>query len=161
MSENKIGSYIFAVNYLVVFSKACEYGIKATTYIASQSLEERRVSLKSIAEEIDSPVAFTAKILQTLARNKIIDSSKGPTGGFLIEKKKMDEIKLSQIVSAIDGDNIYKGCGLGLSECNASRPCPVHHHFAKIRNDLRKMLENTSINELASGLEVGLTYLKR
>ncbi|MEQ9438678.1 MAG: hypothetical protein RIG62_06500 [Cyclobacteriaceae bacterium] len=60
-----------------------------------------------------------------------------------------------------DGDAIYRGCGLGLKECNAQKPCPVHDKFAKIRDDLKEMLENTSIYELATGLEIGSTYLKR
>jgi Rrf2 family protein len=144
-----------------MFSKACEYAIKATIYVAVQSLENKRVSLKDIAREIDSPVAFTAKILQQLTKKNIMQSVMGPTGGFQIEKKKIDEIKLSQIVDAIDGDSIYRGCGLGLKECNAAKPCPVHDKFAKIRNDLKEMLENTSLYELATGLEVGLTFLKR
>lgn len=144
-----------------MFSKACEYGIRATIYVALQSLEDNRASLKDIANKIDSPVAFTAKILQQLVKNNIMGSVMGPTGGFQIEKKRIDEIKLSQIVDAIDGDSIYRGCGLGLKECNAAKPCPVHDKFAKIRNDLKEMLENTNIYELAMGLEVGLTFLKR
>jgi len=144
-----------------MFSKACEYGIKAAIYVAVQSLEDKRVSMKDIAREIDSPVAFTAKILQQLVRNHVMSSVMGPTGGFEIEKRKIDEIKLSQIVDAIDGDAIYRGCGLGLKECNARKPCPVHDKFAKIRDELKNMLENTSLYELATGLEVGLTFLKR
>ncbi|SHJ10641.1 RrF2 family transcriptional regulator [Pseudozobellia thermophila] len=144
-----------------MFSKACEYGIRASTYIALQSLEGRRVSLKEIAEEIDSPVAFTAKILQLLSKNNIVDSVKGAHGGFEINKEKIDKLKLSQIVDAIDGDKIYAGCGLGLKECNADKPCPVHDKFVEIRNDLKQMLENTSLFEMTAGLEVGLTYLKR
>lgn len=144
-----------------MFSKACEYGIRATVYIALQSLEGRRVSVNEIAKEIDSPIAFTAKILQQLSKSKVIHSVKGPTGGFEIERNNMNTVKLSMIVHAIDGDDIYVGCGLGLKECNASRPCPLHDKFIDIRNDLRSMLENTSLYELATGLEVGLTYLKR
>lgn len=145
----------------MVFSKSCEYGIKAAIYIASQSLKRRRVSLKEIAEKIDSPIAFTAKILQILVRNNIIDSTKGPVGGFQIERGRMDEVKLSHIVSAIDGDAVFRGCGLGLKECDANRPCPVHDRFARIRGKLRTMLENTSLYELSNGLEVGVTFLKR
>ncbi|WP_228238295.1 RrF2 family transcriptional regulator [Allomuricauda sp. M10] len=144
-----------------MFSKACEYGIRATVYIALQSLEGRRVIVNEIAKEIDSPIAFTAKILQQLSKSKVIHSVKGPTGGFEIERNNMNTVKLSMIVHAIDGDDIYVGCGLGLKECNASRPCPLHDKFIDIRNDLRSMLENTSLYELATGLEVGLTYLKR
>lgn len=144
-----------------MFSKACEYGIRASTYIALQSLEGRRVSLKEIAEEIDSPVAFTAKILQLLSKNNIVDSVQGVYGGFEIDRKQIDGLKLSQIVDAIDGDKIYAGCGLGLKECNANKPCPVHDKFVDIRNNLKHMLENTSLFEMTAGLEVGLTYLKR
>ena len=144
-----------------MFSKACEYGIKATIYISLQSMQGNRTSLKDIAREINSPEAFTAKILQQLAKSKIVDSSKGPSGGFQIEPQNIDRIKLSQIVFALDGDSIYKGCGLGLDECNADQPCPLHHKFAHIRDELKAMLQNTTLYELATGLEVGLTYLKR
>lgn len=144
-----------------MFSKACEYGIKATLYIASQSEQDKRVSLKEIAKETDSPVAFTAKILHQLAKNGILNSVKGPTGGFQIDKGKIDETKLSDIVFAIDGDSIYEGCALGLSKCNDTKPCPVHDKFKGIRDNLKQMLQTTSINELTNGLENGITYLKR
>jgi Rrf2 family protein len=144
-----------------MFSKACEYGIRATIYIASQSLDSRRVSLKEIADEIDSPVAFTAKILQLLSKNGIVDSVKGAHGGFEISKGQIDKIKLSEIVYAIDGEKLYDGCGLGLKECNANKPCPVHDKFVDIRDNLKKMLESTNLFEMTAGLEVGLTWLKR
>ncbi|MHA7863990.1 RrF2 family transcriptional regulator [Flagellimonas marinaquae] len=144
-----------------MFSKACEYGIRSAVYIALQSLEGRRVSVTEIAEEIDSPVAFTAKILQQLTRNNIVRSVKGPHGGFEIEREDMDAVKLNMIVKAIDGDKIYMGCGLGLKECNEHKPCPLHDRFLDIRNNLSTMLRNTSLYELAVGLEEGLTYLKR
>ena len=144
-----------------MFSKACEYGLRAATYIAMQSLDGRRVSLKEIADNIDSPIAFTAKILQLLSKNNIVESVKGAHGGFEISRTQMDKLKLGDIVDAIDGDTIYAGCGLGLNECNADKPCPVHSKFVDIRNDLRKMLESTSLYEMTAGLEVGLTFLKR
>ncbi len=144
-----------------MFSKACEYGIRAATYIAMQSLNHRRVSLKEIAEKIDSPAAFTAKILQILSKHNIVDSIKGAYGGFEISTAQIYRLKLSKIVNAIDGDRIYAGCGLGLKQCNADKPCPVHDKFVDIRNDLQQMLENTSLYEMTTGLEIGLTYLKR
>jgi Rrf2 family protein len=144
-----------------MFSKACEYGIRAATYIALRSLNDERVSLKDIAREIDSPEAFTAKILQSLAKNAIVRSLKGPTGGFEMRKPEIKQIKLSQIVDAIDGDAIYRGCALGLPACSEAFPCPAHDKFKKIRDDLKDMLETTSLYELTQGLQVGFTYLKR
>lgn len=144
-----------------MFSRACEYGIRAAIYIAEQSRAERRVNLKDIANEIGSPEAFTAKILQLLAKSEIINSVKGPMGGFEIDIKQMNKINLSHVVTAIDGNLIYTGCGLGLKECSPKQPCPVHDKFKKIRNDLKKMLESTSLFELSMGLKDGLTFLKR
>lgn len=144
-----------------MFSKACEYGIRATLHIAVQSEMGTRVSLKDIAKAIDSPEAFTAKILQLLAKNGIVTSVKGPAGGFEITTKDAHRIKLSHIVAAIDGDSIYKGCGLGLKTCNENKPCPVHDKFKLIREELRNMLESTSISELSETVHDGLTFLRR
>lgn len=144
-----------------MFSKACEYGIRATIYIAEQSQLDRKVSLKEVSEAIESPSAYTSKILQLLSRHKIVNSGKGPTGGFSIDKEELKKMKLSTIVQAIDGNDIYMGCGLGLSNCNEKKPCSVHNQFKSIRDELRKMLENTLVKSLAEEHERGLTFLKR
>lgn len=144
-----------------MFSKSCQYGIKASVFIASQSAMGNRVSLKEIAAGIDSPVAFTAKILHQLAKQDILTSLKGPSGGFDIPKGRAEKIKLSNIVEAIDGDSIYMGCALGFDSCDVRQPCPMHSKFVVIRDNLRDMLENTSLYELANGLDVGISFLKR
>jgi len=143
-----------------MFSKACEYGIIASIFIAINSRDGRRVSPKEIAKEIDSPQAFTAKILQDLVRANIINSVKGAYGGFEIDKKDISNIKLSQIVNAIDGDKIYNGCGLGLHTCDEEHPCPVHDKFKIVRSELKNMLENTNLEQLALDIQSGASFLK-
>lgn len=143
-----------------MFSKACEYGIRAVLFIATKSMNGERVRLKHIAEEVGAPEAFTAKVLQILARNDIIQSVTGPKGGFFIEYEDLDTIKLIEIVRAIDGDALLVGCGLGLPYCDAKHPCPVHHQFKHIRDDLINMLESLSIKKLARGVDNRLTFLK-
>lgn len=130
-------------------------------YIASQSALGNRVRLKDIAFKINSPEAFTAKILHQLAKQNILASLKGPMGGFVIQHGSAKDIKLSHIVSAIDGDTIYEGCALGLETCDALKPCPMHEKFIDIRENLKHMLENTSLFELATQLEEGESFLKR
>lgn len=144
-----------------MFSKACEYGIRSIIYIASRSIEGDRVKIGEVAENVNSPVAFTAKILGALVKHNIVQSVKGPYGGFYLEASKMKTIKISDIVYAIDGDSIYNGCGLGLSECDSKKPCPLHDRFVKIRADLKNMLNNTTIIDLAEGLKSGKTMLIR
>lgn len=145
-----------------MFSKACEYGIKSSIYLAQQALKtENKINVQEIATSVNSPEAFTAKVLRNLVENKILYSSKGPNGGFFVPKEKLSEIRLSEIVSAIDGDQVYTGCGLGLEACDDNRPCPLHDKFIVVREELRKTLEATTLLELANGIDSGLTFLKR
>lgn len=143
-----------------MFSKTCEYGLRATIFIAQQSVLNKKVSLLTISEEIGSPKAFTAKILQQLTKNNIINSIKGPYGGFEINTEKMKTTKLSDIVNVLDGNAIYTKCGLGLSLCNDNSPCPLHFKFVAIRDRLKKMLETTTLSTLLNDLNPDLVWLK-
>jgi Rrf2 family iron-sulfur cluster assembly transcriptional regulator len=143
-----------------MFSKTCEYGIRATIFIASESCQNRRVGLKDIAKKIDSPEAFTAKILQILSKDNIINSIKGVGGGFDIPRESMKNIKLAQIVNALEGDRVFTGCGLGLAHCTEEHPCPMHEKFKSIRTELAFMLENTNLEDLALGIKSGDTFLR-
>ncbi len=143
-----------------MLSKACEYGIRATLYISAQSLQGKRVVLPEIAKAIDSPEPFTAKILQQLARAKLVQSNKGPNGGFSIDKAAMETVKLKDIVLAIDGASLFTECGLGLKSCDEQAPCPIHHKFKPIRAEIIEMMEATSLHELSQQLESGNTVLK-
>lgn len=144
-----------------MFSKSCTHGIKAILYIAMQSMEGNRVKIGDVAENTGSPEAFTAKILGALAKHNIVTSVKGPYGGFEIEINRIKEIKISEIVFAIDGDSVYNGCALGLDECNALEPCPMHDKFVLVRNELKKMLKTTTVFELATQLKSGKSILLR
>lgn len=142
-----------------MFSKACEYGIKATIYIATQSLEGNRVKIDEVAKKSDSPEAFTAKVLGKLTKHKIVNSYKGPNGGFEVDLDKIKDIKVKDIVYAIDGDEVYNNCALGLKKCGDENPCPIHDSFIKIRVELKNVLTRTSIHELAVGLRSGKSTL--
>lgn len=142
----------------MIFSKACEYGIRAVVYIASASSEMAKVGINEVCTHIHAPQHFTAKILQELSRKQVISSQKGLNGGFFLDvNQKAKPIK--EIVEAIDGGNVFTGCGLGLRECSESKPCPLHDQFKAIRASLTDMMANTTIQELALKLQRGETVL--
>ncbi|MBR7207252.1 MULTISPECIES: RrF2 family transcriptional regulator [Hymenobacter] len=147
---------------MAMFSKACEYGIRAAIYIGQQSTDSgRRVGLKDIAAEIGSPEAFTAKVLQQLVREQLVTSVKGPTGGFELTAEQLRTVTLRQIVVAIDGGAMLQGCALGLPQCSAKQPCPMHYQFLPIRDQLNELLRTHTIGELASKVHDGLGFLKQ
>ena len=132
-----------------MFSKSCEYAIRAVIYLCSEEQMGRIVKVQQISIAIDAPAFYTSKILQQLSKMDFIGSMKGPNGGFYIDKKHKN-ITLIDIVNAIDGDKIFNGCGLGLKECSEKKPCPIHLRFKIIRAMIKKMLETTTIEQLGS-----------
>lgn len=144
-----------------MFSKSCEYGIKAILYIAQTSQRGERVALKEIASATNSPTAFTAKILQTLVKAGLINSTKGPHGGFQIEKTSLPLISVKQVVIALDGDGLFEGCALGLERCSSEQPCPMHNQFEIVRNQLDETLSSFKLLNIANDLNEGLAVLKR
>ena len=144
-----------------MFSKTCEYAIRAIIYIYNTStLCECKVGIKEIATEIQSPEHFTAKILQLLSRHEIVSSTKGPNGGFFMNHQQ-GQLNLLEIVKAVDGSRVFTGCVLGLSHCDETKPCPIHNQYKPIRDDMKEMLTTTTIESLATKLELGLAFLTK
>ncbi|PWN69465.1 transcriptional regulator [Chryseobacterium phosphatilyticum] len=143
-----------------MFSKTCEYALRALIYIAQQSKNDSRVGIKDISKNINSPEYFIAKILQDLSRKGFVQSAKGPNGGFYMDQKNLN-MSIADIVREVDGDKLFSGCGLGLEQCSETHPCPLHDQFKSIRDNLRQMLENSKIQMFVDNLDLQLTYLKR
>ncbi|MGC1240436.1 MAG: Rrf2 family transcriptional regulator [Chryseosolibacter sp.] len=141
-----------------MFSKACEYAIRAMMYIVTHTKNGSRVGIKDIARYTDTPEPFVAKILQILSRRGIVSSAKGPNGGFYIDTKSR-VIPLIDIVRAIDGEDLFLRCGLGIKNCSEKKPCPIHYEYKGIRDNLTEMLAHNTIQDLAAGLVKGETFL--
>jgi len=141
-----------------MLSKSTEYAIKALVYLCRYG-ESERVGLKDIAASIDSPEAFTSKILQKLVKANIIDSSKGKGGGFQIIPERKNDITVWDIVKSIEGDSLQTHCVLGLSECSSKHPCPAHEGYKLVKESFLEFFKKTSISSLAQNWEKGLGEL--
>ncbi len=138
-----------------MFSNACKYGIKAVAYIATQSIENKRVKITDVAKKSGSPEAYTAKIMGQLTKGKIVISVKGPQGGFEMSREQMQQVTILQIVKIIDGDSLINDCVLGLSQCDSNQPCPMHNEFKLIKEQIKHLLETTTVNDLATKINSG------
>lgn len=140
-----------------MFSKACEYALKIMIYLSTRQGEAALAGLKEITKAIDSPEAYTAKILQQLVRNNLLISLRGPSGGFKVPDRA---ITLLEIVVAIDGEKMVSSCVLGLDECSSDHPCPVHHRFVSVRDYLKGVLTTTKLSDVKAGVTDGMSFLK-
>ena len=122
--------------------------MKTMIYLAIKSKEGvAYVSVVDVSEAIDSPKHFTAKILQQLSKANLLNSQRGPNGGFFLPTES--GVSLADIVRAIDGNQLLDGCILGFKECSELRPCPAHHKLQSVRDYLKGTLTSTNIEELS------------
>ena len=134
-----------------MLSNSCRYGIRAMVYIASQPPENGNTGIKQISADLKLPTPYLAKILQQLAKQKILSSAKGPHGGFSLLKDPK-KISLLDIVISIDGDGIFTNCVMHNSSCTSSnktkKPCPLHSDYENTRKDFIKLFTKKTINDL-------------
>jgi Rrf2 family protein len=129
----------------VIFSKKCEYGLQAVLYLSTIE-GTRSASADEISKKLNIPKEFVSKILQSLALKKIVGSKKGNSGGFFLGKPA-SQIKLIEIVEAIDGLSLFQNCVLGFPDCCPDNPCPVHNKWGKLRNDAYNMLTTETLEQ--------------
>jgi len=141
-----------------MISNSSKYAIKAVLYLALHSSEENKIMVKDIAEPINVPQAYIAKLLQELAKRKLISSTRGPKGGFYLSESDKNGNVLN-IVSAIDSERKLNACILSLEHCNENKPCPLHHIINPSRTTLMKNLKIKNIFELSQDVNNGKAYL--
>lgn len=135
-----------------MLSNTCKYGIRATIYLALNENSQRKIGIKEISGELNIPTPFLGKILQLLAKNKILNSTKGPNGGFCLARPAK-EISLLNIIETIDGLDLFNDCLIGLSTCSANShddvQCPIHHKFLPISDQIYNLFKTETIEHLA------------
>ena len=141
-----------------MLSNASKYAILSTLYLAEHSNEDRKISVKEIAENIDVPSPFLAKLFQQLVRGKIISSTKGPHGGFYLSDKNKKKNVLD-IIDNIDGLNKWNGCFLGLNECDSANPCPVHFIVVPFKNNILAKFRDKTIMEFSQEISANKSLL--
>ena len=141
-----------------MFSSTAKYAIRAVIYIAMQQGDDKqkKIGIKKMAEDLNMPVYFLGKIMQTLAKHKILNSFKGPNGGFTFNVNP-DELSLLDIVKIFDGTDVFDNCLLGLNLCRENpemkKLCPLADSIDICVAKLYDYLENKKVGQIAKSLK--------
>lgn len=135
-----------------MLSNTSKYAVRAVIYLALHSEKNKKIGIKKISKDLGIPTPFLGKILQTLAKHKILSSTKGPHGGFGMGKKGTD-ISLIEIIDIIDGRDLFTKCLIRLEDCDPNKPCSMHSKYAEIRMDLLKLFEEQKITGLVDEIK--------
>jgi Rrf2 family protein len=138
-----------------MISNTCKYAIKALIYLSLNDKEGVKLGIKQISKDLKIPTPFLGKILQTLAKHKILASTKGPHGGFSLGSN-FESISLYDIVYLIDGDDFFNTCMLGLSICKYDKSkneiCPMHGKMDPVKETIYTTLKEQKIVDIAADL---------
>ena len=136
-----------------MLSATCKYGIRAVLYISSKPDTKVNVGLKEISENLKIPQPYLAKILQVLARRKILRSTKGPHGGFYL-LVPAEKLTLMDIIDAIDGRDFFDSCYVTGERCNFDKPddgrCILHNDLREEKMRLEKFFSSKTVNQLVA-----------
>ena len=131
-----------------MFKKETEYALRALVYIQAENKMGRLAGITEITREIGAPQFFTAKILQKLVKHGFVMSRKGRGGGFFFDPGK-PAVPIRDVIIAVEGDEIFTGCGFGLKFCDENNPCPLHNRYAPVRNRINRLTSRETIQSLA------------
>jgi Rrf2 family protein len=135
-----------------MLSNTSKYAIRAMIYLAINEGNENKTGIKKISGELNLPSPFLAKILQTLTKHKLLISSKGPNGGFSLGKIARN-ITLYEIVTIIEGTDIFDKCLISLRSCHQENvPCPMHSKYESIRKEIKQLFQIQDIGSLGQDI---------
>ncbi len=141
-----------------MLSHTCKTAIKAVIFLCSKYESKENAGIKEIASAIQASEHTVGKFLQTLVKNGVINSLKGPSGGFYISKEQR-KLPIITIIDAIDGTSVFRECGLGLPQCSASRPCPIHFEYKESRDKAEKIFRTKKVLDLCDPVTLGTAYI--
>jgi Rrf2 family protein len=129
-----------------MLSQTVEYALRATLFIARRSPEPVRVP--EIAAAVNAPANYLAKILGNLARAGVLQSARGPGGGFrLVEPPTA--VSLATVVAVFDGDEARR-CLLGHGICGQNPSCTAHAKWGPIAHAVDAFFAQTTLHDLLS-----------
>ncbi len=135
----------------MLYSKPCEYAIRAAAYLARQP-QDKLIPVGQIARAESIPLPFLSRILYQLAQEGLLSSRTGPGGGFQLTRSAKD-ISLRDIVAVVDGLDGLQQCAVGLARCSDEMPCPLHDMWKELRGRIAHYLEITSLADMAHAVE--------
>jgi Rrf2 family protein len=135
---------------MAMISKSCEYGLRAVLYVASRKTEEY-LSIREIADTLGISFHFLTKILQRLTEQGILQSYRGPSGGVTLARPPTS-VTLLDVITAIEGVDMFSSCILGLSGCGEHKPCPLHQQWAKERVRLKEVFRTTTLATMSKSI---------
>lgn len=130
-----------------MLSRTGTYALRAVLFLARVP-NGSRVPAARISRVLDVPENYLSKTLNRLAREGVLESTRGPRGGFRLAVPA-DELTLLEVLDPFESLGPERPCLLGREHCDTESPCAAHHKWLKIARELQHFFGDTTVQELA------------
>ena len=132
-----------------MLSSTSDYALRAILVLA-QATDGRPLRADQIARATASPANYLAKTLNALAKAGLVNSTRGPYGGFVLAIPAA-ELSLARIIDCFEEPRPQTRCLLGNASCDSRRPCKAHTRWTAIKDARRGALADTTVADLLGG----------
>jgi Rrf2 family iron-sulfur cluster assembly transcriptional regulator len=131
---------------MTVLSTTAEYAVRASLYLARHATAEP-LAARDTAVALGMPENYLSKTLHALTRAGVLESRRGPSGGFRLAISPTT-LTLARIVDAVDPPRKARQCLVEAGACDPEHPCALHQRWQTVEQELRRPLEETTIQDL-------------
>lgn len=116
------------------------------------------LSLASIAERQQLPVAYLEQIFMSLRRSGLVDSARGRSGGYRLNKPAR-EISVAEIMRAVDEETRMTSCRDADTPCRGDKPCLTHSLWTALGAEIDGFLTRVSLQDVLDGVRATASML--
>ncbi len=128
-----------------------EYALLATFYLALREPKEGNrkivITVDEIARETGIPLPFLAKIMIQLTQKKLVRSSRGRKGGYLLARES-HAISLLDVVQSMDHGKGCNQCYKGTEFCPIASSCPFFSVWQEVYESIESILKKYTLHSL-------------
>lgn len=128
---------------MLTLSKKVEYALIALLHMARKPFSDLATA-KEMADHYAIPAELMGKVLQALARGKLISSTQGSRGGYQVQRP-LERITLGEVIEAVEGPVLLARCQEDPAQCGQFHACTIKEPIQQIHEQLVRYIHGISL----------------
>ncbi|MBL0311556.1 MAG: Rrf2 family transcriptional regulator [Holophagaceae bacterium] len=128
----------------MIFTAASGYALQSLAHMPEDG---SFMMAKDLSAQLKLPAPYLAKILQRLARSGILESVRGPKGGFRLSRPS-HHITVGEVLIAMEGPGTLDACIMGFPSCDGDNPCPMHEAWSAVKALVESSMTSNTLRDL-------------
>ncbi len=143
---------------MIRMSKQADYGLVLMTQFVRSVERKRNLSARELARQTRLPLPMVSKVLKALAREGLLLSHRGPSGGYSLARKP-EHISVAEVLIAVEGPIAVTECLDDGGGCRQQKVCPVKANWEQVNYAIKNVLDAITLQDMIEPLPDGWVTL--